>query len=316
MSSSRSPALAVAAFLLIAASPAWADSEPFSKPISKPLKLPETSAQTLLVSAQLGPGPAKENSGIVRSRSHPDLFWMQNDSGDEPRIYPVRRDGTVYQSRSEAKTPGVLIGGAINVDWEDIAVDSDGHVIVADLGNNGNDRRDLVLYYVDEPSPTAERTAVKKTIFFRYPDQKSFPAPKDNFNFDSEALFTVGTTVYVLTKHRSDARTQLYRLDSPKLAETNTLVLLDSFEIGGKVTAADATEDGRKLVVTTYEGIWLFETDGKSDRYFDGRVSWLPYKANQVEAICFADDKTLLLADEAAAVLYEVPLAQLLPVRK
>jgi len=96
--------------------------------------------------AKLGPGPAKENSGIVKSRNFPELCWMHNDSGDEPRIYPIHRDGSNYDDTRYAEESGFLIGGAINVNWEDIAVDADGNVIVADTGNNENDRRDLVLY--------------------------------------------------------------------------------------------------------------------------------------------------------------------------
>ena len=268
-------------------------------------------AGVLPVHAKLGAGPARENSGIVRSRTRPDLFWMQNDSGDEPRVYPVRADGNVYTSVREPESPGVLIAGAVNVDWEDIAVDSDNHVIVADFGNNRNDRRDLVLYYIDEPSPTAERTTVKKKVFFRYPEQTEFPAPKDQFNFDAEALFTVGTTVYLLSKNRSDTRTTLYRLDDPQPFVTNVLTPLASFDIGGKVTAADASADGRQLVVTTYERIWLFEDEAGDGSWFEGRVSSLGYDVRGVEAVCFEDDAHLLLASERLASLYRVPLADL-----
>ena len=35
---------------------------------------------------RLGDGPAEEHSGIVRSRNWADVFWMHNDTGDEPRI--------------------------------------------------------------------------------------------------------------------------------------------------------------------------------------------------------------------------------------
>jgi hypothetical protein len=51
--------------------------------------------------AKLPPGPVKENSGIVRSRRIPDLFWMHNDSGDEPRVYPIRRNGEAYHRREK-----------------------------------------------------------------------------------------------------------------------------------------------------------------------------------------------------------------------
>jgi hypothetical protein len=264
-------------------------------------------------SARLGKGPAAENSGIVRSRTQSDVFWMHNDSGDEPRIYPVHRDGSVYRSVREPRTPGVLIGGAINVDWEDITVDNQGQVIVADFGNNPNNRRDLVLYYLNEPDATAERTGLKKSIFFRYPDQTEFPAGSEDFNYDAEAVFAVGDVVHVLTKHRSDTFSTLYRLDDPKPHVTNVLTRLASFDSGGRVTGADASPDGRRLVVITYERIWLFERDSLDSSFFEGRVLTRAYKAGDVEAVCFADDQTLILGDESRRVLYEVPIADLHP---
>jgi len=257
----------------------------------------------------LGEGPAKENSGIVKSRQWPDVFWMHNDSGDEPRIYPVHRDGSVYASSRYPEMPGVLIGGAINVDWEDITVDASGHVIVADFGNNGNDRRDLALYYLMEPSPDAGRTAVLRRIFFRYPEQKEFPAPDNDFNYDAEAVFSLGDDVYVCTKHRSDTLTCVYRLKVDPSIDVQVLELVDTFDVEGQATGADATSAGDKIVITTYDSLWLFEqVDAR--RPLSGPVRRLSFAPSDgdVEAVCFTDDETLILGAEAAQRIYEVPL--------
>ncbi len=279
------------------------------------VQLPEQAPVKLEVHATLGAGPAKENSGIVKSRTQPDVFWMHNDSGDEPRIYPVRLDGTVHASSRAPEQSGVLIGDAINVDWEDIAVNDQNEVIVADFGNNRNDRRDLVLYYVDEPSALAARTTVKRKVFFCYPDQPQIPAPEDDFNYDSEAIYTLGNRVYILTKHRSDHETRLYRLDRDEPFVTNPLTLVDRFDIHGQVVGADASPDGKRVVVITYDAIWLFDLEPDDDNLFRGAIRWLPYEAAQVEAVCFADDNTLLLADEETAELFKVPIADLISVR-
>ena len=207
----------------------------------------------------LGEGPAKENSGIVKSRQWPDVYWMQNDSGDEPRIYAVRRDGSVYESDRYPDSPGVLIGGAINVDWEDIAVDASGLVIVADVGNNGNDRRDLVLYYVFEPAPNAGRTTAFRKVFVRYPEQRAFPAPNNAFNYDAEAMFTLGDVVYLCTKNRSDTKTQIYRVGKAAEDGVVDLQLVEEFDVRGRATGADASADGRRVAVLTYDAIWLFD---------------------------------------------------------
>lgn len=261
----------------------------------------------------LGAGPAKENSGIVKSRNEENVFWMHNDSGDEPRIYAIRRDGTVYPS-DRYDTPGTLIGGAINVDWEDIATAADGTIIVADLGNGENDRRDLALYFIDEPAATAGRTTFRRKVFVRYPDQPSIPAPQENFNFDCEAIFTLGESLYLLTKHRSDSATKVYRLDDFTEGTTHDLELLQRFEIGGQAVAADALPDGSRIVVATYDTLWLFEVSNR-DRPLDTPIARLPFDGEDVEAVCFDGPDTVLFADEATAKLYRADIADFEPYR-
>jgi hypothetical protein len=306
-------------YLALAATTALiANASAQSLPPQEPIALPEIAPLRLEHGKPLGAGPAKENSGIVKSRNFENLFWMHNDSGDEPRIYPVRRDGTVYVAeRYGPDQPGTLIGGAINVDWEDITTDNRGHLIVADSGNNANDRRDLVLYILPEPSPTAGRTSWSRRVFFRYPDQHQFPAPKNEFNFDSEALFMLGEQLYLLSKHRSDTQTTLYRFHPEKWRadEFDTLELVDRFELHGQATAADASPDGRRLIVCTYNALWLFDVDDPNQP-LRGNVAWLPLAGpEEVEAGCFADDRTILVADEGTGQLFEIPLDKFVPVR-
>ena len=265
----------------------------------------------------LAEGPRKENSGIVGSRTTPGLYWMINDSGDEPRVYPVGERGEAFEASRYGDTPGVLLGGAINVDWEDIAVDGAGRLLIPDFGNNRNDRRDLVIYVVPEPSPLAGRTTYLERLFFSYPEQKAFPAPKDDFNYDSEALFAVGRDIFVLTKHRSDTATRLYRLPEGPSDTVIPLVLEGQFPIGGKVTGADASLDGLRLIVTTYDRLWLFERASLAEPFFQGRISVLDFEADQVEAVCFSrkDSNRLLVADEARGELYHVSLNAFKPYR-
>jgi len=295
-----------------------ADAPAQSLPPQEPIALPKIAPLRLEHGKPLGAGPVKENSGIVKSRNFENLFWMHNDSGDEPRVYPVRRDGSVYVAeRYGPDQPGALIGGAINVDWEDITTDSRGQLIVADSGNNANDRRDLVLYFLPEPSPTAGRTTWSRRVFFRYPDQRQFPAPKDDFNFDSEALFTLGEQLYLLSKHRSDTQTTLYRFhpENWRADEIDTLDLVGRFELHGQATAADASPDGKRLLVCTYNALWLFDVDDPKQP-LRGNVAWLPFVGpEEVEAACFADDRTILVADEGTGQLFEIPLDKFVLVR-
>lgn len=278
----------------------------------------------------LGPGAKKEISGIVRGlRTHEGrpVFWTQNDSGDEPRIYPIRADGSLITTVREPETPGTLIGGAINSDWEDIALlrrpDGTSQIIVPDFGNNSNARADLTLYFIEEPEPDESRTTFSRKVLFRYPDQPRLPAPKDDLNYDAEGLFTVGEQVFVLSKNRSDTFTKLYRLDDQAEGVVNTLTYLDRFDVGGRATGADCSPDGLRLAVLTYTHIWLFERASAEHPFFAGRVRCRPYRlegqkpteASDSEAICFEDDAHLLLADETTAMLYRVPIADIPEVR-
>jgi len=275
--------------------------------------LPETETIQLEPLAALGEGPARENSGIVKSRHHENVYWMLNDSGDEPRIYPITRNGEVWGAQRYEDVSGVLIGGAINVDWEDIAVDASGNVLIADVGNNCNCRQDLVIYVVPEPRPEAGRAPLLKKLFFRYPDQFEFPAPSFDYNYDCEGIFTIEDDIFILTKNRSDSFVKLYSLRDPVTDKINVLTYLGQFDVHGKSTASDATPDGLQLVITTYDYIWHFERESLDQSFFSGAISVMKYEAPQVEAICFMDSESLLLACEESANLYEVNLGQFRP---
>jgi hypothetical protein len=283
------------------------------------VKLPAVAPVSLVPSANLeGPPGSREISGLVASKTHPGVFWAHNDSGDQTRIYPVNRAGKIIKSARSDDAPGVFIGGVINSDWEDIALDASGRVIIADVGNNSNARKDLVLQYVIEPEPTVGFAPLFKSVFIRYPEQKSWPAEKSDFNYDCEGIFTKGDTVYFVTKRRSDSLTRLYRLDSPITGAVNDLTPLADFDIRGRATASDASPDGKRLAILTYEAVWLFEaaTPGGDD-WFAGSVWWLPFKdVKGAEALAFDGEDTLLIgAEEGAGKIYPVKISDLHRVR-
>jgi len=282
----------------------------------KRVTVPERPPADIKPYASLASRASIEPSGMVKSRRWPDLYWTLNDSGDEPRIFPVHRDGRIFLGEDHEALDGIRIPDAVNVDWEDIAVDDAGHVIIGDIGNRDtNNRRDLCLYFVQEPHPGTARISVLKKVFFRYPDQTEWPSPVRNF--DSEAIFWAHGKVYLLTKHRSDKHTKLYRFDSLNPFEMNVLTLLDEFDIQGQVTGADATPDGRQLAVLTYNAIWLFELNADGDKWFDGTIRWLPIPdIGDCESICFDGDHLIISSEEEKGDLYEIPIQRLEWLRK
>lgn len=238
-----------------------------------------------------------ESSGLVASRRHPGIFWTHNDSGGEARLFAVRVDGSLVQS--------VRVRGATNIDWEDITLDATGRLWIADMGNNRSNRSDLTLYAVPEPALEGEESVdVTARIEVHYPEQRGWPDPSRNF--DAEALFADGDVLYVLTKHRSDTRTVLYRVPP----EGGALERQGEFDVGGdrdnfggRVTSADLSADGKHLAVLTYHAVFIFERSA-GDHWLAKPVREIPLEQRrfrQCEAIAWAG-ATLIVTNEGGRV--------------
>lgn len=252
------------------------------------------------VSGGVGPmlhAAIDESSGLVASRRHPGVFWTHNDSGGEARLFAVRIDGSLVAS--------VRVRGATNVDWEDLALDQTGRLWIADMGNNRSNRSNLALYAVPEPALEGEDAVdVVATRAVHYPEQTGWPDPSRNF--DAEALFADGDTLYALTKHRSDTRTVLYRVPPAGGAleqQSEFDVGGDMDNYGGRVTAADLSADGRHLAVLTYHAIFIFErADGQ--HWLANPVREIPLNQRvfrQCEAIAWAG-AMLVITNEAGRI--------------
>lgn len=285
--------------------PAWADS--WYSPVAK-----------------IGFAPISEASGMVKSRRYEDVIWVHNDSGDVPRLFAIDSKGKVIfpgfmavygEVPEEGKTQyqGVSISTAAHYDWEDIAADDD-YLYVADMGNNGNSRRDLGIYVIPEPNPravAATRTLVHLPV--KYPDQASFPARQ--WHFDSESLFVYRDKLYVITKHRQDGKIAdleaggvLYRLDTRYADRINTLTRIGFRPDFAAPTAAELSPDGQYLAVLCHLQLWVFTTPDDGDNFFESsarKVSFTLEEMGQVESLTWLSNNTLLFGSEQGN-LYKV----------
>ena len=81
------------------------------------------------------------------------------------------------------------------------------------------------------------------------------------------------------------------------------------------VTAADSNYEGNKIAILTYQAVWLFESKGESDDYFNGKISWLPIKdGKQCEGICFYGDDLIISNEERS--LFELKISNLIVIRE
>jgi hypothetical protein len=210
-----------------------------------------------------------EVSGLTSSQRDPGLLWLHNDGGSPATIHAIDYVGA---TRGE-----LMLDGANNIDWEDMAGfsrDGRSYLLIADIGDN-NSKRDFVsLYVVDEPD--LHETAVQNLpasarIDFRYPD-----GPHDA---ESIAVDVEGNRVLVMSKR--DIPTTLYELPldatkdqhadevqiAKRLGRVASLPLPTEKDIKRaplanywhwQPTAMDISPDASAIAILTYRAVYHF----------------------------------------------------------
>jgi len=251
----------------------------------------------------------EETSGITQSRQHPGVFWVHDDSGNDDLIYAINIQGEAASGDKNYK--GQKIIGTDNDDWEDIFTDDQGHIIIADIGNNCECRNDLAFYFLKETDPGEEENEVVRHIRFMYPDVESLPELINGASFDAEAAFYFDGNIYIFTKHPLLlSKTRLYKLQNFSKNEVHQLTFVQEFSVDGPVTAADATHDGKYVAVLTYNSVWLLEA-GEDGDFLSGKTYTRKINAEQAEGITFDNDNNLIITDEKEGKIYRVPLSEL-----
>ncbi len=271
----------------------------------------EMPAVTLRVAGKLDPRLVPECSALWPSPTLPGVFWTLSDSGASPRIVPVRADASRVPGQG-GFWDGPLLRGAVNVDWEAIAGDERGLMVVGDVGNNVSRRKELALYLFQEPAAGATEIPDVRKVTFAWPDQTAFPDPE--LSHDCEAMFLLRGKLYLLTKHRRDTLTDLWRADIPATGGRAALTKLARFDVGGMVTDACLSPDRTSLAVLTYRNVWVFDLPPTGEDFFRGRARYAPLSppmfSFQLEGCAWADPAHLLLGSEQGD-LFRLPLSQL-----
>ena len=233
------------------------------------------------------PVAISESSGLVASRTHDGVFWTVNDSGHEPVLYAITREGKLIAE---------FAVDAQNTDWEDLATDADGHLYVADVGNNGGRRERVRVLRVDEPdpraAPRAEPLPVTASWELIYPGRP----------FDSEALIILDDHGLILSKRLDGGAAEMYRFDvtvpPPQGKAPVVLERVAALPVRAPVTAADVSPDGKRLAVLTVLGPYVFDING--DVTAAGKAAparYARYIHPRMEAACFVTGGLLATAE-------------------
>jgi hypothetical protein len=225
------------------------------------------------------------------SRVHPDVFWSHND-GDVSVLYALTAGGQLL-GRIPFAAPRIS-------DLEDLAAGEcprGSCLYLADTGDNQEVRPRLQLLRIPEPGSLDRPGLMEAEVFpFSLPD-----GPRD-----IEAIFVLpGEEVFFVSKGRRDPIT-VYRYPLPlRPGETVTLEAVQtlsegSMAIPAQITGADASTDGRLVVLRSYEALFFYRVDdGRLQPMEDGRVALGTLQEPQGEGVAFGTDSRILLTSES-----------------
>jgi hypothetical protein len=233
------------------------------------------------------PSEVNESSGLTPTAKD-TTFWTHNDSGGKSEIYEINAKGKLL---STLKLPTLN-----NEDWEEITRDKDGYLYIGDFGNNDNERRQLFIHKINENS-----SSIIESIKFHYADQERFPPIKEDKNFDCEAFFVLGDSLFLFSKNRGNSKVKLYSL--PKYSGSYALLPKDQVIIQTMVTGAAISPDEKTFALLTYGKVLLFGIENQQINFKHPKKCY-KFVYNQTEAITFLTNNILLISNEQGKILH------------
>jgi hypothetical protein len=225
----------------------------------------------------------KEVSGLAASSLYPGLLWAINDGGDDPLLYAVGSDG--------ADLGTFRVEGASNYDWEALAsfrFQESAYLLIADVGDNWEQRRTVTLYVVNEPPITTAALGDDKAVPIAWQIQFTYQdGPQD---CEAVAVDPVTQNVLLLTKRGLSP--MLYEMPLQPAAVDAPLVArrLESVPHFSGPTDMALSPDGLAAVVLTYNHAYLFRRKSGDDwsEAFQKKPRRLRFeRLLQQEAVCF-----------------------------
>lgn len=237
----------------------------------------------------------KEASGIAASRLNPGYLWVANDSDPQgPMLYLIDSLG---KGKKE-----YLLRGAIQRDWEDLAVvnESDGSatVYVADFGDNFQNNTNYAIYWFKDLKITTNSFTVLTNV-----SKLNFRLP-DGFR-DMETLLIDQKTkdIFIITKRENSKR--LYKIPAEKVLNGTTvmaeyiqdLTFSTPFSSDPKIqqayylTGGSVSPDNSEILIRNYIGVlyWKRKAGESIPEALLRPAKAVPYLLEpQGEGVCFA----------------------------
>jgi len=232
-----------------------------------------------------------EISGIALSRTHANVLYLHNDSGDGARIYAV--DATTCRTLATLTVDGISPRDAEAIA---VGVDAKGRPVIwlADIGDNRDSWPYVRLHRIREPGVIRDQHVTARTYRFTYSD-----GPQN-----AEAILADPRAQRVWVVSKKLAHGSLFEVP---LRRSGVGVAKRIRQEGGLVTDGSISPDGTRYVLRDYVNATVFRglPPGIQASQFV-----LPMQI-QGEAITWtADGRSLLIASEGDRRLYRLAIPQ------
>jgi hypothetical protein len=269
------------------------------------------------VQFHLGDHRIDEASGIGVGIRSPEVVYVQNDSGDSARFFAL--------DRRTGRTLAVFtVPGAVNVDWEDLAVARDSRGIasiwLADTGDNDARRHEVRIYRVDEPNVTdglgsvTQRTARPDIWRLRYPGgpvnvEALAVAPGGAMTLATKS--PVGDTVVYSVPLRPDATTvrPVRRIGTFRVPTSDGPFGAGSV-FGLLVTGAAVSPGAGRFVLRTYTNayVWTLASGNVAAALRTKPIRIALPAQPQGEGVTFEGDTLLIDSEGVGSAVWSVPV--------
>lgn len=224
-----------------------------------------------------------EVSGLASSIANPGMFWVNNDSGDEPRIYLIDSAANLIAI--------VRLEGAENRDWEEVAIGKGpdpnlNYVYVGEIGDNLAQYPTKHIYRIADFK--VQRSNKVLDTLITAVDHLEVKLPDGQRDSEAFVVDPVSNNIFLFSKREKEIN--LYEIDSwargDHFTEAKFLLKLPFTQI----TAADISPDGSELLIKNYENVYYWTRDISKPfiSIFDRSARVLPYiQEPQGESIAF-----------------------------
>lgn len=221
------------------------------------------------------PSEVDESSGLVKLTD--TSYCTINDSGGENAVYEVNISGGLIKKH--------LVPHSKNYDWETLAINNHGQLFIGDVGNNGNKRKDLVVYTEGKKIPVT------------FPDQVDFPPNKENKNFDCEASIWYHDSLFFFSKNRGEGDMKIYGMAD----KGGQVSIVNHFPLKGMITGAAVSPDQETLLLLSYGHIYMFTLERGLYKLKPHGIIYFK-RAGQSEAITFINNQDFLVTNEQGKI--------------